>query len=203
VRPAIGRRGDVRSEWKVLAELGGILGLDTSPHVSAAAVLGELAERSPLHHGLTLDEIGGRGVRWQERAAGREAAAEVLGPLSFGEPSELQPTPRPDEGSLRLVPRRDLWASPETEHAPSLQFLRPRQELVLNPADASRLGLARGDSVLVSSNGTALEAEVAPRESVKRGTCHLTAGTAEANANALANGLPGLVQVTNSGAAAR
>jgi anaerobic selenocysteine-containing dehydrogenase len=66
---------------------------------------------------------------------------------------------------------------------------------VLNPADAERLGLIRGDLVRISSNGSAIEAQVAPRESVKEGTGHLTEGTAEQNANALTNGLPPVVQV--------
>jgi NADH-quinone oxidoreductase subunit G len=195
LRPAIGHPGQVRSEWQLLVDLGGLLGLDLEHHVSAGAVLTELAERSPLYRGVTLDEIGGRGVRWQERQASRAGAAEVLGPLAFSEPAEPRTAPQAGDGELRLSTRRDLWASWETDRSPSLEFLRPRQELVLNPADAERLGLARGDVVRVSSNGSAIEAEVAPRESVKEGTGHLTEGTAEQNANALTNGLPPVVQV--------
>jgi hypothetical protein len=44
-----------------------------------------------------------------------------------------------------------------------------------------------------------VEAAVAPRESVKEGTCHLTEGTVEENANALTNGLPPLVKVSKVG----
>ena len=51
--------------------------------MSAGAVLAEIAERSPLYRGVTLDEIGGRGVRWQEREASRAAAREVLGTLAL------------------------------------------------------------------------------------------------------------------------
>ena len=201
LRPAIGRPGEVHAEWRVLAELGSLLGLALEQHVSAGAVLAELAERSPLYRGVTLDEIGGRGVRWQEREQSRSAAKAVLGPLTFGEPAEPRTAPRPSDGELRLQTRRDLWASREVEQAPSLDFLRPRQELVLHPSDAERLGLARGDLVRISSNGNAIEAEVAPRASVKEGTGLLTEGTAEQNANALTNGLPPLVKVTKAGRA--
>jgi NADH-quinone oxidoreductase subunit G len=180
----------------VLVELGTRLGLALEDHVSAGAVLAELAGRSPIYRGVTLDEIGGRGVRWQEREQSRAAAKDVLGPLAFSEPAEPRTAPRPSDGELRLQTRRDLWASREVEQAPSLDFLRPRQELVLNPADAERLGLARGDLVRISSNGSAIEAAVAPRASVKEGTGLLTEGTAEQNANALVNGLPPVVKVT-------
>ena len=50
----------------------------------------------------------------------------------------------------------------------------------------------------ISSNGNAIEAEVAPRASVKEGTGLLTEGTAEQNANALTNGLPPVVKVTKA-----
>jgi NADH-quinone oxidoreductase subunit G len=201
LRPAVGLPGDVRIEWQVLVDLGVALGLDLEHHVSAKAILTELAERSPLYRGITLDEIGGRGVRWQEREASRIGASEVLGPLAFSDPGEPRAAPAPGDGELRLATRRDLWASWETDHAPSLEFLRPHQELVLNPADAERLGLARGDVVRIASNGNAIEAQVAPRESVKEGTGHLTEGTAEHNANALTNGLPPVVQVSKVGQA--
>jgi NADH-quinone oxidoreductase subunit G len=200
LRPAVGRPGGVRVEWQVLIDLGVALGLDVGHHPSAGAIFGELAERSPLYRGITLDEIGGRGIRWQEREASRAAASEALGPLAFSDPGEPRAAPAPGDGELRLATRRDLWASWETDYAPSLEFLRPRQELVLNPADAERLGLARGDVVRISSNGSAIEAQVAPRGSVKEGTGHLTEGTAEQNANALTNGLPPLIRVTKPSA---
>src|SRR5205085_10427718 len=71
LRPAIGRPGEVRAEWQVLVDLGLLLGLGLEHHLSAGGILDELAERSPLYGGVTLDEIGGRGVRWQEREASR------------------------------------------------------------------------------------------------------------------------------------
>jgi NADH-quinone oxidoreductase subunit G len=203
IRPATAHPGEVRAEWQVLVDLGILLGLDLERHVSAAAILTEIAERSPLYRGVTPDEIGGRGVRWPEREASRAAAAEMIGALAFSDPGEPPAAPAPADGELRLVPRRDLWASLETDHAPSLDFLRPRQELLLNPADAERLGLARGDVVRISSNGSAIEAEVAPRESVKEGTGQLTEGTAEQNANALTNGLPPIIQIKKPSAGGR
>jgi NADH-quinone oxidoreductase subunit G len=195
VRPAIGRPGEVRMEWRVLVDLGSLLGLDLAGHVTAAAVSAEIAAHSPIYRGITLDEIGGRGVRWQERDESRSASAELFGPVAFSDPEEPRTAPRPGDGQLRLATRRDLWASWETERSPSLRFLRPSQELVVNPLDAERLGIARGDRAVVSSNGSGVEAQVALRESVKPGTCLLTEATAEDNANALSNGAPPLVHI--------
>jgi NADH-quinone oxidoreductase subunit G len=196
LRPAIGRPGEVRMGWEVLADIGTRLGLDLVHHLTAAVVLEEIAEHSPLYRNITPDEIGGRGVRWPEREGSRAGAAEVIGALSFSDPDEPMGAPRPHDGQLRLALARDLWASPEIEHAPSLEFLRANQRLLLNPADARRLGLARGDRVQVYSNGNMVETEANPREAVKPGTCHLFERTAEQNANLLTNGLPSLVAIT-------
>ena len=182
-------------EWEVLADIGNRIGLEMAHHVTAAGVLTEIAEHAPLYRGITVDEIGGRGVRWPEREQSRTGAAEVIGGLSFSDPEEPLGAPPPHDGELRLATARDIWAAPEIEHSPSLEFLRPRQRLMLNPADADLLGIRRGDPVRVASNGTILETEASPREAVKRGTCHLIERTAEHNPNVLMNGGPVLVRV--------
>ncbi len=68
LRPAIARAGAVRAEWQVIAELALRAGLDLD------VLNGQMASRRlfdavPFYAGLTLEEIGGRGVRWQERDA--------------------------------------------------------------------------------------------------------------------------------------
>jgi predicted molibdopterin-dependent oxidoreductase YjgC len=196
LRPAVGHPGEVRSECQLLVERGTRLGLDLGRHVSAGEIFAEIAERSPLYRGLTLDEIGGRGVRWQERDESLRAATDVLGALAFGEPAEPQGAPRPRDNSLRLDTAPDLWASWETDRAPSLRFLRPAQELILSPVDAERLGVATGEPVRVASNGSAVEAAVRVRESAKRGTCYLIEGTVEDNPNLLTDGVPLLVNIS-------
>ena len=104
-------------------------------------------------------------------------------------------TPPPSNGTLRLDTAPDLWASADIEHSPSLEFLLPKQVLILNPADADRLGLGPDELVRVGSNGHAVEAAVRIREAARRGTAYLLEGTAEDNPNALVNGGPVLVEV--------
>jgi NADH-quinone oxidoreductase subunit G len=202
LRPAVGHPGEVRLEWQVLTELGSRLGLDLAGHVSGGAILAEIAAQAPLYRSLTLDEIGGRGVRWQERDASLAAALPTLGALAFSEPTEPRGAPRPADGLLRLDTTRDLWASWETDRSPSLHFLRPAQELILSPADAHRLGIATGESVRVASNGSAVHAAVRVREAATRGTCYLVEGTAEDNANLLYDGNAVVVQVEKGPSAA-
>jgi NADH-quinone oxidoreductase subunit G len=198
LRPAIGRPGEVRIGWQLLIELGCRLGLDL-PHLTAGMVLSEIAERVPLYGDITLDEIGGDGVRWQEREASLTAARETLGDLRFSSPSEVPAPLEPSGESFALATVPDLWASWETERSPALDFLPAEQELQLHPSDGERLGVAPGDRVEVASNGNAVKAIVRLRGSARPGTALLTWGTRDDNANVLMNGAPALVEVKKTG----
>ena len=66
LRPAVARPGSTRAEWRVIDELAARLGLDLGVQTGLAASQ-KLFEAVPFYGGLTLEEIGGRGVRWQER----------------------------------------------------------------------------------------------------------------------------------------
>jgi NADH-quinone oxidoreductase subunit G len=195
LRPAIGHPGEIQPGWAVLAEIAGRLGLDVRRSVTAGAVLEQLAEEVPMYAGVTLDEIGGRGVRWQERPHGANAARVAFGELGFG-PASDPPAPLvAGNGALRLATRPGLWASWVTEQSPSLRFLAADQLVELSPLDAERLAVESGDEVQVRSNGHAVTAVVQIREGAKRGTATLTEGTKEGNANVLVDGAPVLVEV--------
>ncbi len=68
LRPAIGHQGQTRAEWLVICELALALGLDLDVH-SGSQASAQLIDAVPFYAGLTLDEIGGKGIRWQERPA--------------------------------------------------------------------------------------------------------------------------------------
>jgi NADH-quinone oxidoreductase subunit G len=143
LRPAIARAGGVRAEWQVLAELALRLGFDmdvlTGPMASQ-----RLFDAVPFYAGLTLEEIGGRGVRWQEREAASafpaaaavsadadavvaDAAVADAAAASHAPADELQPPP---QDAADLAGWRSVWDAPEVEHSPALEFLFPREKAV-------------------------------------------------------------------------
>jgi NADH-quinone oxidoreductase subunit G len=196
LRPAIARPGATRPAWSVLAELSRRLGVDlgvlTGPMASA-----QLFEAVPFYAGLTLEQIGGRGVRWPEREQATALGAVELGPFDLATPA---PAPSPN-GALRLGTFRSIWAAPEVEVSPALKFLVPRQRAELHPSDAQRLGLANGDRIEVSGDDTTIGAVVALRASVPAGSVFLEDGTAADSANALTTPLVQLRKRTRTGAA--
>jgi NADH-quinone oxidoreductase subunit G len=210
VRPSASRPGDVRPNWGVLAEMSLALGHDTGVS-SQPTAFAALTEAVSFYAGITDAEIGGRGVRWQDRPAASalpKAEGDVGTPSSLGDrPSTAGDIERRQgadsakrsEGvptsSLRLGTYRDLWVGPISELNPPLKFLEPRQRVEVSVADAERLGLNHGDEVRVGQNGTSVSARVEVKERLASGICFLIEGTAEGNANGLLNGAPVSVEI--------
>ncbi len=207
VRPSVPHPGDTRHGWQWLAELAFRLGHETGVDSSTEALEALVAE-VPFYAGLTHEEIGGTGVRWQEReqASSFPTPTSALGEGASGSPAERKTTspatiaetdhaPREESGAggpeahsqtLRLGTYRDLWAYEVTERSPALRFLMPGQTLELSIADAERFGVAQGDPVNVRSNGHSVKAKVAIRERIRPGSGFLIDGLAEQGPNALA-----------------
>jgi NADH-quinone oxidoreductase subunit G len=125
-------------EW--LAQLASRFGVELAPY--ASSVFAEISER--CYGGLPFGEVG-------ERAplrGYREAPPHV----------EAPPLPEPAEPSkgLNLVSYKPLFSGPAVERVPELQFQRPRPEAWLARADARARGIANGDTVTVSQNGTSI-----------------------------------------------
>jgi NADH-quinone oxidoreductase subunit G len=58
---------------------------------------------------------------------------------------------------MRLVRYRALFSGGAVERVPQLQFQRPLAEVELARSDADASGIASGDAVTISSNGTSVE----------------------------------------------
>ena len=72
-RIAIAYPGEVRAGWWVLTEIAAACGLDTGVE-RAGDAFAQLVAAVPFYEGLTLEEIGGHGVRWPERPQAQSMA---------------------------------------------------------------------------------------------------------------------------------
>jgi NADH-quinone oxidoreductase subunit G len=166
VRQALGRPGEVRPGWSVLVELCERLGAGTGA-LSSPMVTALVAEAVPFYAGLTLDEIGGDGVRWQDR----DAASALPSAEPSGEP--LANPPPPHEG-LVLAPAPTLWTGPEVEYSPSLRFLATGPQALLSVEDARRHAIESGDEIELALNGHQINAVAAVRSAVPQGSIFLS-----------------------------
>ncbi len=166
VRQALGRAGEVRPGWSVLGELCERLGAGTAP-LSLPQVTAEVTAAVPFYGGLTLDEIGGRGVRWQDREAAGSLAAGDL-------PATPLEVPPPATEELTLTNAPTLWAGREVEHSQSLSFLAPTPHVELAPEDAGGLGIESGDEVELTVAGERARATARVRTGIPAGSVFLT-----------------------------
>ena len=185
VKAAIAHPGEVRAGWSVIAELarrtGSDLGVLTSP-----MAFRQLTEAVPFYAGLTLEELGGRGVRWVERPEAASMPAGRLPEASGAGAGTVQPAPAGHtNGHLRLGTYRSIWAAPEVEISPALKFTVAEQLVELSPEDARRLEILHGDDVEVGSDGTRVRGRVHVRTGVPAGSAFLAAGIAKESANTL------------------
>ncbi len=166
VRQAIGNAGDTRAGWSVLAELCERLGAGSGAR-SASAVTALIADAVPFYAGLMLDEVGGDGVRWQDRDA-----ASALQEAELSTSALEQPPAAPDGLVLAAAPT--LWTGPAVEHSPSLRFLDTGDRALLSVEDARRLGVTNGDEVELAANGESVSATVVVRTGVPAGSVFLS-----------------------------
>ena len=129
-----------------IAQLAARFGVTLSPH--ASLVFDEVSAK--LYGGISFADIG-------EQAAlppRAEAGAEISQPSN---------DKAPEGKGLRLLTYRPLFSGPAVERTPELQFQTPQGEIELTRGDARSRGIAAGDHVHVSSNGTtvALRAKIA------------------------------------------
>ncbi len=188
VRPSVPHPGGVRPLWQALTELAALLGDETGAGTSPE-VFDLLAEEAPFLRGITIDRIGGGGVRWPELvmelgAWSLERGAEAQRAAS-SEQRAAEATAGLGEREIRLGTYRDLWADYVADHNPALRFLSPSQTLEVHPDDAERLGVEQGQRVRVAAGEASLIASVALRERMLPGTGFLVEGIAGAGANRL------------------
>ncbi|MGA2008332.1 MAG: NADH-quinone oxidoreductase subunit NuoG [Solirubrobacteraceae bacterium] len=189
LRPAIARQGAVRAEWSILAELAVRLGAQTEV-TSGAAASTQLFEAVPFYGGLSLEELGGVGVRWPEReqAQALPAGAGKQSPTRSRTPARAS-AKKPPRGRLTAGSYRSIWAAPEVAASPALAFLHPRQRVEISPADARRLGLTDGVEMAVSDeSGAQIHARVAVRDGVAPGSAFLQRALPTNSAESLAAG---------------
>jgi NADH-quinone oxidoreductase subunit G len=190
LRTAIKRPGEVRPGWQTLAEIARRVGNDARV-LTAPIAFRQLVTEVPFYAALTLEDIGGHGVRWPAR---EEASAMPIGRPAIGGGQATAPAPpaRPSaEAGLRLGRYRSIWAAPEVEVSPALKFAIARQQVELSPTDAERLGITAGDRVEIAQlddSGAARNGEAGGRAGGKpertrlRGLAHVRDGVPEGTA---------------------
>jgi NADH-quinone oxidoreductase subunit G len=116
---------------------------------------------------------------WAHELADEQAQLPPRGEVRAVEAPAPRPPRRAVEGRFALVRYRAHFSGPGVERIPQLQFQRPAVEVELAHADATERGIAAGDAVTVSSNGTRRELAARLNRRLRRGVVRIAAEHAE------------------------
>jgi NADH-quinone oxidoreductase subunit G len=167
--------GSAWPDWLIFAAISGQMGVDW-PYASADGVMAEITQRLPLYAGMGFTQLMApvslerktshyiyegmsytadvrEGVQWKTRAEDGSAGAPKLAlrlvepvPLAGSQDSLILVAPRILYDGGRLLAEAEVVAS----HLHPVQILLAR-------SDAQKLGIATGDQVTISVNGTSIE----------------------------------------------
>ncbi|MFT4048276.1 MAG: NADH-quinone oxidoreductase subunit NuoG [Solirubrobacterales bacterium] len=189
LRQTVERAGEVNAGWWVINELAARVGLDLEVKVVHQATA-QVAAGVPIYAGVTPDEIGGAGVRWQEREAASSLPAPSQKTFDLSTPAAAaQPN-----GRLRLGTFRSIWGGGDVANAATLAPLVSRTRVELSPGDGERLGVNTGDEVTLATDSGEVTAIVALRDSIPPGAAFLLDSRDDDIRRAVA-GAPELVEV--------
>ena len=179
----------VRMDWQVAAELADLLGSGLGLS-SPRQIWEEVARLSPLHAGVTWDEVRADldGVLMPAEAAAElpaEAEEDLLPPPSLSladlDPPEALSTPF-DGYSFRLVADRTLYdKGTVVSHCPSLAGKAAPARLRLNPADFERLAVGKDALVSVTSSSGGITVSASPDGRVPPAVAALSLNTGGAD----------------------
>ena len=144
----------------------------------------QLFEAVPFYAGLTLDEIGGRGVRWPAREAGRALRGAGRGSPRRSTCRRAR-APRAPRARCGSAPTARCGARRRSTSRRRCTSCARSQVVELSPADAERLGdRARATASRSASNGTRVRGAVRLRAAVPSGSVFLAAARTRAGQRA-------------------
>jgi len=199
VRKAIEPIGQSKPDWWILCEIAKRMGASGFDFSGPSEIMDEIAAVTPIYHGISYDRLENGGLQWpcpapehpgtQFLHGERFAAPDGKGhfkPLTYKPSAELPD----DEYPLLLTTDRSLYhfhTSTMTRRVDGLEKLDDRELLKIHPEDASRLGIAPGETVRVASRRGEVTVEVDVTEICPPGTVSLTFHFAETPTNVLTN----------------
>lgn len=162
LRPAVSVRGNCRTDWQIVCDMGRAMGAGKHfAFESSKEIWNEVRAVWPNGAGISYERLEHQGLQWNcptEDHPGTEVFHQEtfsIGPRAPMKLIEYSPTSEAvsDEYPLLLTTGHILYhfnAGTMTERTPNLQ-LRPTDLLEMSKADAERLGVADGETVLLKS----------------------------------------------------
>jgi len=198
LRKALDAPGDALPDWQIISMIAGRMGREDFDYESASRIFDEIRELVPSYAGISHERLKSGGIQWpctSEEDAGTGYLHSEEFPTPTGRASFLLPDYQfrgvPEEYPLVLVTGRNLYqyhTRSMTARVEELESFSDHEELLMNPADASSMGIREGDTVEVTSERGSLRVRARVTDEVMGGVVFMTFHFADAPANVLTGG---------------
>jgi len=197
VRKAIEPIGNSRPDWWIVCQLAHRLGVSGFEFDDASDIMDEIGSLTPSYGGVNYERLSHGGLQWPCPTDDHPGTC-ILHTRGFvrgkGRFMPLRYTPSvetPDEQyPLILTTGRSLYhfhTGTMTRKVAGLNVIEPGGVVEISPEDASRLGLAQGDRVKISSRRGEVVAGAKVTDVVPSGVVYMDFHFAESAANILTN----------------
>ncbi len=197
VRRAIEPIGDSKPDWWIVCQLAKRLGARGFDYSHPLDIMEEIRHLTPSYGGISYQRLEAGGLQWPCRTDDHPGTpvlhvntfARGKGrfiPLEYIPPAELADEDYP----LILTTGRSLYhfhSGTMTRKVAGLNIIEPEGTVEISPSDASRLSVAQGDRVRISSRRGEIIAKAKVTEASPPGVVFMTFHFAESPANILTN----------------
>ncbi len=197
IRKAIEPVGRARPDWQILSEIAKRCGYNGMEYDRPSKIMDEIAELTGIYGGISYERLDPFGLQWP--CPSKEHPGTVyLHKDKFAKgkgtfiPCEYKPADEliDDEYNFVLSTGRVYWhwhTGTMTRRTSTLDREVPAGYVEINPADAKKLNVKKGNLVRVSSRRGQIETQVLVTDKVKQGTVFIPFHFREAAANVLTN----------------
>lgn len=138
--------GDGMEDWKILAEIGGRIGVHM-PYKSSSDIFNEISKVSPIHEGLTYSDIEKGTDLWPYK--GKAPEPHSAGAAFQGIAASCVPAKR--DSLYLLIERHMFHSGTMSRHSEYLNGIYKGPCAKISPENAKRLGITDGESVVIKS----------------------------------------------------
>ena len=196
VRKVIEPVGEAKPDWWIVSAIANEMGAEGFAYNSAEEIFNEAASLTPSYAGITYDRLEEESIQWPCPTEDHPGTP-ILHTEKFNTPSgkgKLMPIEyRPSEDCcdfdfpLVLTTERNLYQyhSTMTRYSEGLDELSGGEHIMINPADAEKMGISDGDMVEVKSRRGELKVKAKITRRSQEGVASLSFHFAECPTNLL------------------
>jgi len=197
IRKAIEPVGESRADWEIICEIARLCGYNGMDYSHPSEVMDEIAMLTPIYGGINYDRLEPFGLQWPCPSQDHPGTPYLhkdkftKGKGTFIPCVYIAPDELPDEEyTFVLSTGRVYWhwhTGTMTRRTSTLDREIPGGYVEINPRDAQRLNIKRGERLKISSRRGEIVTPAKITEKVKEGSVFIPFHFYEASANVLTN----------------